>query len=431
VTLGRMASLLFLGMGARVFGAVLVLLVQLELARTYSAADVAAVLLTMSTAALLSLVIGGGHAALALTELPKLRSMGRGCAETKFHRIAFGDCLVLLSAAAAVICGLLVATHLSRELQLALVFGLASAPFSAMLRYNCAVANSARQYGLSQIDNTLRPSLFAAVVGLNSVLGWTLPVVYLIAGFVAANAVTAIIQLVMLRRSSHTFGAPRVSSGIIARSMRARAVSLFFVVGLSSIFADVVTLLAGLFLGVEEVAAVGIAVRLAAVAGFAIQTVQEFVLPDLAALRTAGSEAKRDGLLLKANLLMVATLALGVLATVVIGRWVLGWFGESYRTAHFALILLMLAQTLRALGGMNHFLLSMEGQQLRSLWSSILSFSVLGVCWSVFVPDLHLTGVGVAAILAELTAAIVLAFLAQKYIGFRGDLLAGVMRHWR
>jgi O-antigen/teichoic acid export membrane protein len=420
MTLSRLFKLLVFDMGARIIGSVLVLFIQLELARNYTAADVAAVLLTMSVASLLSLAVSGGHSFVAIAQIAKFRSRGMDRLEALFHRIAFGDMVVLFLIVAAIVLGCLAAFNFSRAMGLALLFGLASTPFSAMLRYNALVAISVGRYQLSYLDNYLRPGLFAALVGLNAVLDWQLDVVHIIAGYVLANATAAVILHALLRKDTIKFTQVTFTANRFSSAMRGRAFALFCVLGIAGTLSDFITFLAGVFLDVDDVAKVGIAVRLAAVAGFAIQSVQQFSLADLAKLRGADQLP----LLRRANLLMIATMIAGVAGAIVLGPFVLSWFGEEYVSAHFALVLFMVAQVVRAGGGLNQNLLTLAGQHMHALSASVLSLAALVISWMAVVPWMTLAGAGLASIIAEAAAAVSLAIIAQRRIGYRGDALA-------
>ena len=74
-------------------------------------------------------------------------------------------------------------------------------------------------------------------------------------------------------------------------------------------FADIVTLIGGVFLPAQDVAQLGIAIRLAALAGFVTQVTQNFVLPDLSAAIVRGDRTASRALILRINLIGFSAIA--------------------------------------------------------------------------------------------------------------------------
>ena len=120
--------------GVRFGGAALGLACQILLARLLDPEDVGIVFMTLSAAAILSLVMTAGYPSLTLTVLPRYYALGRKTLIGAFHNALWRDCL-----AAAVLLGLAAAATLAwapldRGLRSALVFGLLMAPAAALIR---------------------------------------------------------------------------------------------------------------------------------------------------------------------------------------------------------------------------------------------------------------------------------------------------------
>ena len=206
---------------------------------------------------------------------------------------------------------------------------------------------------------------------------------------------------------------------------RLRAGALLVGAFVSVAFAEIVTLVAGLLLLPAEVAVVGIAVRLASIAGFVVQTMQVIAIPDLTDTMTRGTRDAADRLMRRTNLANFALMMMAVLATLVVGDWVLALFGPEYQAGKWLLVMFLFSQTVRSAGTMNNYLLSLGGHQSRSAIVSAISLVVLFAAAAGLTPYLGIDGMGWATLAAECVWAIGLALSAQSLTGRRGDLLAG------
>jgi O-antigen/teichoic acid export membrane protein len=189
-------------------------------------------------------------------------------------------------------------------------------------------------------------------------------------------------------------------------------------------FADIVTLIGGLFLPAHDVAQLGVAIRLAALAGFVTQVTQNFVLPDLSAAIVRGDRLASRGLIFRINVIAFSAIAACVAVAAFFGPLILGVFGPEYQGAHWALVLFMVSQLFRAAGGMNQHLLSLDGFQTRSVIACVFAVLLLTGSASVLSPAYGIMGMAVSVLLAEAAWALVLGYQAQRYTGYRGDIFA-------
>jgi O-antigen/teichoic acid export membrane protein len=238
----------------------------------------------------------------------------------------------------------------------------------------------------------------------------------------------AIWQAHRLGRDGLSFVHWRADRPLFRRLLRGRALSLVIVSGVTLAFADIVMLIAGILLPSSEVAVVGVAVRLAALAGFILQATQQFVLPDLTDSMTRQDQAGVQAILWKTNIM---TLALGVAALVgclVLGQFALSIFGADYVSGFWLLLAFLGGQCLRAAGGMNQQILAMNGFQLRTAGSCAAAIAVLVVASLVWTKAYGMNGLGFAVIAAELVWMVALAWQAGKLCGLRGDIAALLMK---
>jgi O-antigen/teichoic acid export membrane protein len=410
--------------GSRVAGAALGLMTQIILARSFSQDLVGIIFLTMSMAAILSLVVNIGYPALALTELPRFFYLGKQNLVNAFHAAALRDWAFL--SVTILLLAVLAANFLPLDdgMKAALFFGLLSSPVSALLRYNSSIANSLKRFSVAYIpDNVMRPGLLLAFIAASLAIGYQLSLNAVLFAFVAANAIAAIAQAWILGSNQILPRHWHLSRPRFTKAVRANALSLAIVTGVATLFADIVTLLSGFLLPHEDVAVLGITIRLAAIAGFVIQTAQYFILPDLTTAFTARDKPLVHTLLTRLNMLTVVITICGFFGAVLLGGIILHIFGAQYASGHLLLVLFFVAQSIRAFSGMNQFILSLAGYQRSTMWACLLSLVVLVLSWIVLAPQFGLLGVGFAVVISELCWALLLAAQAHRMVGTRGDFL--------
>ncbi|QIG50777.1 hypothetical protein G5V57_25415 [Nordella sp. HKS 07] len=423
----KLITRLFSVVGARVAAAAFGLFSQLALARVFSPADVGVFLLTMSVMAFASLVMTGGYPALGFTYLARYQSLARASLVAAFHAAALRTTLIL-SVVTALLAVAAYFTPALAPMRPAIIFGALAAPGLALIRLNNAAANSIRRYDLSFIpDFVLRSGfLFAAIIAIIT-LARRPEMEWVLWAIVISTYAAAAIQAVLLGRSgvvAKVFRAPRRS---LAPYYRIKAAALLVGAFVTFAFAEIVTLVSGLLLPPADVAVVGIAVRLASIAGFVVQTMQLIAIPDLTDTMTRGTRTAADRLMRRTNLVNFALMLAAILVTLVLGDWVLGLFGPDYLAGKWALVLFLFSQMVRSAGTMNNHLMSLAGHQTRTAMVCSVSLIVLLGTATLLTPYMGVTGMGWAALATECVWAIGLAVSAQSLIGRRGDLLAGLI----
>ncbi len=422
---GKMAGVV----GARLIGAGVGFASQLLLARALSVEDVGIVFLGMSAAAFVALVANGGYALLATTELPKLTAHGRSALADAFNQAAVRDSVTAFAGVVAIIAIAEFTLGLTPGQRIALLFGCLCAPASMFIRYNASMAMAARFFRTAYLPDFLfRPSAFLTGLIAGAFTGWVHNAVTALIVFIMITYMTAFGQSWVLQQHGLSFkhlAPPRTS---FVKKLRARAFSLTLVSGMMLAFADIVVLISGWVLPERDVAVVGIAMRLAALAGFVLQAGQMLVVTDFTQALVKRDYGLSDALLRRINFTTVAIAMAALVATLLLGNFALGLFGEVYRQGKWLLVLLMIGQCLRALGGMNQQILSINGFQLRTAGSCVLTLALLIGMSALFCNVFGLIGIGYAVVCAELIWLLALAAQAQSLCGRRGDLL-WVLQH--
>jgi len=423
LTLRSMIAALAGYVGARFLGAGLGLLTQLVLARTLLPADVTIIFMAMSAAAFLALLMSGGETQLASTHLPQLLERGT-TALAGFHALVLRHMAAVFAVLLVVLALVWWLQVFSEMVMLALAVGLACAPFSALARYNSMIANSLRWFPLSYVpDFIVRPGLFLVTIAGFIALGLSHNVLAALAAFATFVWLVPLGQAMLMQGRGLRLAHWADYQPRYARALRPRSMALLVVSVVSFAFADIVMLLAGFLLPAEEAALAGVAVRLAAIAGFVLQAGQLFVLPDFTRAMAHRDDATANALLWRMNGLTVLMALAGLAVTMVLGRFVLSFFGPAYVGGAGLLTLFLVGQSIRALGGMNQNLLAISGHQIHTASSCIVALVILVFGAVLMTSHMGLIGLGYAVIIAELAWMLGLAAQAGSLCGRRADLL--------
>jgi O-antigen/teichoic acid export membrane protein len=409
--------------GARIAGAMLGFLSQLMLARLLPVADVGVVIMGMSAASFISIGANGGYSVLATSELPKLEERRMPAAFAAFNRIASMDGIVTYLFLCVL--GLLAAAlfNLSNAQKTVMLMGFLCAPASSAIRYHSSLAVAVRYYKTSYMpDLMFRPAAFLIALLAASLAGFLHSAIAALSIFTFVTYMAVVGQVWALkshRLSWKTLGWPRK---FFARHLRSRALALTLVSATMLAFADVVITVAGFILPERDVAIAGVAMRIAAIAGFVLQAGQTMVMTDFTQAYVRGDDVVVNAMLKRVNGLTVGVVLASLLGVVLFGKFALGLFGEAYQQGAYLLVLFMIGQSIRAFGGMNQQILSINGFQIRTAWSCLWAL-IIFVCLAVLMcRNFGATGLGYAVIITEIIWLLALASQVANLCGRRGDL---------
>ena len=423
MTLSKMIQLAMGSVGSRLAGAGISLITQLVLTRSFAAADVGVIFLTMSMAAIFSLVVSAGYPSLSLTQLPRFQALRLNRLVGAFHGAFLRDFAAVTTILFLVVAAIVLLAPIDPGLRIALIFGCLSAIPSGLMRYNGSLANTLRRYKLAFLpDFIFRPGLFFIYIAGAFVLGFQLSLIHVLWVFIASNTIVASVWAYLMGSDGLKFNHWWQVKPKLTSALRNRLLALTVVAAVTTLFADVVTLIGGFLLPHDQVALLGLTIRLASLAGFVIQASQQFVLNDLTHAITIHDSKTANSILMRMNLMTAGTVIAALLVAIVFGRYFLGFFGEVYAEGHWLLVLFILGQAVRALSGMNQHMLSIGGYQVRSAMACVVGVVILVISWLVFQPIFGLLGVGLAVITAEIAWGLIVGAETQKLTGRRGDI---------
>lgn len=411
--------------GARLAGAALAFIVQLALARALAPADFGHVMTGISVAGFAALAVSAGYGSLGTTALARYQALGRPELLSGFFAVALRDAAWVAAAGLAAVSVFLWFAPVESATKAAVVFGAAAALPFALMRLSNSAADSLRRFSLSVVpDFIYRPMLFLIAVGALIATGGAPQPAAVLALFLVVSTAVAIWQVRALGASGPLSGFGKPAPRRLARALRPRALPLAFVAVIVLAHGDMITAVAAVFLPPGDVAVAGIAIRLAAIAGFVVQALQHLVLRDITSAIVRRDDAGEAAILWRTNLLTSGLMAAAVGVAALGGGWALSIFGSSYAEGKWLLVLFAGCHLLRAAGGMNFHMLSLGGFQARLAIHAGVTVACLVSAAALLVPHYGPLGFAIAVFLAECYWIGALGVLARILLGQGADLVA-------
>lgn len=413
-------------MGARLAGAGFGFLSQLLLARALPPDQAGVAFLAISVTTFVSILLTGGYHAIGLTYLARYQAFGRTGLLLAFLRAARQDMLIL-AGVAMVLSAMLWLLPADRNVIMAGFWGTLAAIPLAGIRLNNSAANAQKRFALSYApDFVFRPALLLAVVALLIAIGATQTALPVLVSLPIIALVVMIGQAWLMGPDNALRLVPGEGRTDLRRFYRGRAFAMLAVTVVGGATADLVVMIGGFFLPTDEVAVLGVAVRMATLAGFFAMASQQFVLRDLVSARASGNGAAIDQVLFRTNVSSLGTILAVLLALAVAGPWVLSSFGPHYAASYWPMLVFLVSQAVRVTGGMNAQLLALGGHQVRSAALCVIVVVGLIVLAAVLTPLWGVMGLAAATLIAELVWAIGLGVITQSLEGRRADIFSGL-----
>lgn len=407
---------------ARILGAGLTFVTQILIARWFGADTLGYYAVAMSLGGVLAIMAAGGYPSIAQRFIARYRHNNRTDLTSGF--ISAGRRAIALVGAVLVIltCIGLWTIDVGRNpaYTWALAIGVLCAPAMALLNFHGALANAERQPFLGFLPDTLlRPVLLIALVlaaGL-TVTG-ELSAVQLMAMSLSVAALAAMLQWTLMRRAG--FGQSRhVPRAYESREWRQSAIPLTLIVLFTNYFIDIDILLLSTLLSPEQIAVFNICVRFTAFIVFALHSVNQITLPDLADAHTRTDRAGVVQALARANLAGVGLALTATIGLAILGQPILARIGPEFTGGYILLLVLSIAQLARAaLGSASVQLLTVTGHQTKALPALIGGVVVLILLNVLLVPIYALEGAGVAMLASIILWSAWLSVLAYRVTGY-------------
>ncbi|MBL8907216.1 MAG: polysaccharide biosynthesis C-terminal domain-containing protein [Rhizobiales bacterium] len=397
-------------------------LIQLILARLLAPEALGTFFSATSLAAVLALLAAWGYPNLAPRFISRYRERNYPWLVSGFLRHAARDTAITsLFAGLAVIAIACFWPDATADNRIAFMMAGLAVPMLALLTLNAATAGAVRAFALSYVPESLaRPLLFLGALGLLIVLKEPLTVEFALAVFFGVTAVIALGQFLILRQILDL--GPGRRPPRLARVWRAEALPLVIVALFTALFADLDILMVTPFLHGADVAAFGIALKLALLVGFGVQVAHMIAAPDLAdaharrALDAAGTALRR------ATIFPVLLTGAATLACLAGGQYALALFHPDFVSAKWALTILVFCQFLRALAGPSVQLLTIIGAQRLNALLCCVALAMLAAGNTLLTPAYGVTGAAIAVALSWSVWLVLTGIMLHHRARLRSDL---------
>ncbi|MEP3855620.1 MAG: polysaccharide biosynthesis C-terminal domain-containing protein [Porticoccus sp.] len=177
-------------------------------------------------------------------------------------------------------------------------------------------------------------------------------------------------------------------------------------------------LLMGVWGSVEDVALFAVAQRTAMLIGFALFAVNASAGPKFAALYSQGNMVGLERVALWSVRLILLVAVPSLIFMMVFPQWLMGLFGQEFRAASTALMVLAVGQFIGTAVGSVGSLLSMTGHERQLRWNVFIG-AVLGVGLGVLlIPGYGLIGAAIATSVAVASKNLLCVYQVNQLLGF-------------
>lgn len=422
--------------GARVAGAVLGISLQIVLARSFGAESLGVFYLVMAVASVLSVVCTLGYPMLVAKVVAESSERGNVAWLTEFLQSARRDVLIA-SSLAALSAGMIIlfVPSLSTSLRIGLVIGVLTVPVAALFRLNSALANAHRYFLTGFFPELIgRPFLLLlATIAMVQLIADTTIIVVIAVNFALVCGVS-VWQYGRIRalqstvegatdpatsRSSESLSIGKTQTVLWRRDALQLSVAAVFM----AVFADLSILMASVFLEQTDLGIFGTCLRVSFFVAFAIQAIHQICFRDMAdALqqenRTALRASIARGNVIALTISIVALVGISLFATPI-----LNLFGPEFVEGRNCLIVLMLAQILRASAGPATQILALTGHGQTTIPIYLISVLLLGILGAALIPTYGINGAAVVVVSTTAFWSYGLMFLANRHEGLNSAVL--------
>lgn len=395
----RGASFVFV---CRVFGAAIVLITQILLAR-WMGADQLGIYVYVSAWFILMATIAG----LGLPNAA-FRFIGRGLAETNDKLIISfarrGGELILISSLLITTIGFVLVTEIdgliAEDTQATFLIALLAIPAYALLRWYSSVAHALSWFRLAVLPMlVVRPMLLLLVVGLLWFNDFRLSSEMTMVSQLGIVLILIMVQFFWVKSALHQrfshFKKKEDDTRVWLRTSIPLLLSALFIKN----FLELNLIIAGGLLAADQIAIFNVTFRVAFLISFGIHAMDAITAPQVAKLHAAQDFQALQILISRSTKIKFLGALIGLAGLVIFGQSILALFGEEFVMGYHALLILALSQLIIASFGAGTQLLNISGHQDQSLYISIGSAIVLFGLHTQLIPLFGLYGIAISVVL--------------------------------
>lgn len=334
---------------ARVGGVLAALVLNLVMARLMGPGEMGLALMAMSAASVGAVIAAGGLEGGAVRFLPAYLATGREAAARAYLRLT-GRGVWLIGAGVLILVAIATAV-LPPVPSGTFILALLGAVLLAVVRVQAShCLGFGRPVAADLPVQFLRPGFLMIAVAAAGFLAPPLMAERVMALFVITLALVAVIQAVLARKTTRSLArGPRDWSG--AREWVSVGVQL----GLAGLFIgfgrDIAILCAGAVLPAEDVARLGVALRIAGFVKFGMIAVNQAFMPRLSAAMARGDQPAVDHAIALSNHLKFWPMLAAVILIHLLAAPIMGVFGPEFVAAAPVLTLLLVEPVVAAIFG--------------------------------------------------------------------------------
>ncbi len=353
--------------GGRLVGAVAMFFATLLIARYFGADALAEFALLVSAMGILSVFLGAGFnrvggifsaAYAAKRQLPRLK----GFLFTGSGHIIAGSVAVL------VLVGILAAFPTAGLPEVTLRSGLlviaGAAAIAALYLCGSIMVGLGQQPRGLLPDTLIRPLLFFVILVVLTRTAEQDVVSSVAMAYVATIWLALVLALILSRRRWLAIAANKAE---FQHRVWRRAAYPWAAISLTwDYLIEVIILVAGLLAQRHEVAILYVCFRFRVLAGFGMRSILMLFLPEITGFKVEGKVAQMKRRLLQVNLLSCAYVAGVLVAFALVGRWLLGLFGDDIASGYAVLMIVGLALVPAAVFGPAPHILAIHNMHMIS-----------------------------------------------------------------
>lgn len=404
--------------GGRCVGAALGIIIQLFLARTLGAHDLGIVYVALAIGSVVAVFTAMGYPSVCVRFVRRYMVTKRPLLLAAFVRQARAEALVVSLAATVAALVFIWLVPISPDYRLPVAIGALGVPLITFLAVNGGLANAIERVDLSYLPDVLvRPAFWAGCLALAWISDADIDTALVMWASLAALATAVLVQSGFLVRLLPVAGQRHASNTQIAGLWRQAAFPMVAVTLLTGLLFDIDALLLVWLLPATELAILGICFKIAFFVAFAVHVVQQSVMPGIADALNERSDAAMSVGVFAANRSGIIISGVAFLSVAILGKSILGLFGESFVSGHSALMVLSLCPLVRAYCGPGPQILVLVGQQKTSLKIYAFGLFVLAALNVPLAMWFGVTGAASALLIATFTWSIGHAIAVRKAIG--------------
>ena len=418
--------------GARITGAILGFATQILLARLIGVEALGIFFLAVSLAIVLSIFCSLGYPWIVVRFVAKYETNGNSSLKARFIGwVRQETALVSLLLVSLTLLTILLLPAIPMEKRLSLALGALTAPIFASMKLNTALAMAHKRFALAYLPELLwRPVLLLGLILALWMSSTSFDVVYLVAGHLVIVLALTIIQARLLPDINggvlsriFEFGKAKQTQRAQGKKWRRHALPMIIATLFISVFSDLDLVIIGILLPASEVAIFGASIKIALFLAFSIQAVHQLILRDAADALNSRDHPLLSAILAKANAINIVASLAATLAVAFIGRDILRLFGPEFVEGYVCLVILVLAQSIRAAAGPATQILTLTGYERNSIPVFGVGLLLLLITNLLLVPKFHLIGAALAVLIVTLTWSVGLAYVVWVRTGVNTTIL--------